>query len=236
MSDTFTPFLNLTKPALDASRDTWGQKLNEDLDILDSHLLALDTNINTRIAVAIAGALPVGIVVMWSGAVNAVPAGWALCDGTNGTPDLRDRFILGAHHGRGTGDINGQFSYTVSTSVDGNHAHTGATAGHVLTEAQMPSHQHGGVTDIQGAHQHRLLNNVIGQPAGSIGGGALPYGAIGQPLTDLQGAHQHGIITDHRGGGQAHAHGIAADGSHGHLVVVPNIPPYYALAFIKRIA
>ena len=42
-----------------------------------------------------------GIIVAFSGDVSGIPQGWALCDGTNGTPDLRGRFILGA--GQGTG-------------------------------------------------------------------------------------------------------------------------------------
>lgn len=37
-----------------------------------------------------------GIVCLWSGAIVDIPAGWQLCDGTNGTPDLRDKFIIGA--------------------------------------------------------------------------------------------------------------------------------------------
>ena len=37
-----------------------------------------------------------GLIVMWSGAIAEIPPGWALCDGTQGTPDLRDRFIVGA--------------------------------------------------------------------------------------------------------------------------------------------
>ncbi len=38
--------------------------------------------------------VPTGIIVMWSGLINGIPNGWALCDGTKGTPDLRDRFIM----------------------------------------------------------------------------------------------------------------------------------------------
>jgi hypothetical protein len=41
-------------------------------------------------------ALPTGVIVMWSGSIATIPTGWALCDGTNDTPDLRDRFIIGA--------------------------------------------------------------------------------------------------------------------------------------------
>lgn len=47
---------------------------------------------------------PSGGIIMWSGAVNDIPVGWALCDGSNGTPDLRDRFIVGAGGAYSVGD------------------------------------------------------------------------------------------------------------------------------------
>lgn len=36
------------------------------------------------------------IIVLWAGAIEDIPAGWGLCDGTGDRPDLRDRFIIGA--------------------------------------------------------------------------------------------------------------------------------------------
>ncbi len=47
--------------------------------------------------------VPKGVIVMWSGRIADIPPGWALCDGTNGTPDLRDRFIVGARQDDGGG-------------------------------------------------------------------------------------------------------------------------------------
>ena len=41
--------------------------------------------------------VPVGTIAMWSGALDTLPEGWALCDGENGTPDLRERFVLGCN-------------------------------------------------------------------------------------------------------------------------------------------
>ena len=40
--------------------------------------------------------VPIGGIINWSGAANDLPAGYQLCDGSNGTPDLRDQFIRGA--------------------------------------------------------------------------------------------------------------------------------------------
>jgi len=67
--------------------------------------------------------VPPGVIVMWSGSIANIPSGWALCDGTNGTPDLRDRFIVGAGS-----------SYAVGAK--------GGAAEVTLTVDQMPSHRH----------------------------------------------------------------------------------------------
>ena len=77
--------------------------------------------------------LPRGVIVMWSGTVASIPAGWALCDGTNGTPDLRDRFIAGASHDDGG---------VAKTTVKGVPMQTGGTHDHRLTQAEIPSHTH----------------------------------------------------------------------------------------------
>jgi len=70
--------------------------------------------------------IPRGIIVAWTG--QLAPAHWALCDGQNGTPDLRGRFILGAGQGAGLTNRN------MST--------TGGAEKVTLTEAQMPAHNH----------------------------------------------------------------------------------------------
>ena len=48
-----------------------------------------------------------GCIVIWSGAIVNIPAGYQICDGTNGTPDLRDRFVVGAGSTYNPGDTGG---------------------------------------------------------------------------------------------------------------------------------
>ena len=62
---------------------------------------------NQKIDAALAALLPAGGIILWSGAVDAIPAGWVLCDGENSTPDLRDRFVVGAGGGYAVGDTGG---------------------------------------------------------------------------------------------------------------------------------
>lgn len=71
--------------------------------------------------------IPQGVIVMWSGTKANIPTGWALCDGSSGTPDLTDRFIMG-----------------VSSTYDINT--TGGANNTTLTTAQLPSHTHGFTT------------------------------------------------------------------------------------------
>ena len=62
---------------------------------------------NLKIDDAIATVIPAGLICLWSGAADALPAGWALCNGSNGTPDLRGRFLVGAGGSYAVGDTGG---------------------------------------------------------------------------------------------------------------------------------
>ena len=78
-----------------------------------------------------------GMIILWSGAANAIPTGFVLCDGQNSTPDLRARFVVGA--GDGTGDGNSNYSVgdnagaefvTLSVNQIPSHKHTTSFDGH----------------------------------------------------------------------------------------------------------
>ncbi len=109
------------------------------------------------------GTIPVGGIIMWSGATNSIPTGWALCDGATHdgilTPDLRNRFIVGI----GTSYTNGQ---------------TGGEATHVLTTTEMPAHTHSlttkstteGYAAVEASHGY--WKNTTSDSTGSAGGNA----------------------------------------------------------------
>jgi hypothetical protein len=59
-------------------------------------------------------AVPSGVIVMWSGTLANIPSGWALCDGTNGTPDLRDKFVMGVSAGQDPGTTGGSTTHSHS--------------------------------------------------------------------------------------------------------------------------
>ena len=71
--------------------------------------------------------VPGGFIGMWSGSAETIPTGWALCDGTNGTPDLTERFILGAGKGYTPGTTGG--AKTATPSVAAGSAKTGIGLG-----------------------------------------------------------------------------------------------------------
>lgn len=67
--------------------------------------------------------VPLGGIINWSGAIVDIPTGYQLCDGTNGTPDLRDQFIRGAGGALNPDDVGGAATHDHAFTGDG-HAHT----------------------------------------------------------------------------------------------------------------
>ena len=91
----------------------------------------VEGNLTVSGAVSGYGSVPVGTILLWSGAANNLPPGWALCDGStvngNKTPDLRGRFVVGYHPGDGDYNSPGK---------------TGGETRHTLNVDELPSHKH----------------------------------------------------------------------------------------------
>jgi hypothetical protein len=91
---------------------------------------AIQTQIDAATAAA-AAVFPTGGIIIWSGSAAAIPAGWLLCNGTSSTPDLRDRFVVGAGSTYAVGATGGSadavavsHTHTASTNTTGAHTHT----------------------------------------------------------------------------------------------------------------
>lgn len=117
------------------------------------------------------GTIPIGGIIIWSGSTGSVPDGWGLCNGSNGTPNLQDQFVVGAGSNYAVGDSAGS------------------------ADAVVVSHDHKvDVATTSGGQQAVVQGNV---PFGTITTGSASGGVSGTNK---------------------------------------NLPPYYALAYIMRIA
>lgn len=153
-----------------------------------------------------------GIIVMWGGLVANIPAGWVLCNGANGTPDLRDRFVKGAAAGADPGATGGATTHThaAHTGVI-NHTHPVTDPGHNHT--QNP-HQHGmaeGTTDGSGTFMDR--SNA-----------ASAASAVTDNATATNIAATTGITTANPAGGVSSLTHDSPDSQ----------PPFYALCYIMK--
>ena len=184
--------------------------------------------------------VPSGAIVMWSGAVNAIPGGWALCDGSNGTPNLTDRFIVAAGGDYAVGDTgdgsipsHSHGSGTLAAASGGAHTHTASTG-------SAGAHGHTGSTNSAGAHTHTPGGGGAWS-AGSMGGSpTVPsYNTAGGSA----GAHSH-TVTINSNGAHTHTVSVTSGGDHTHTISGSTaatgtgsevIAKYYALAYIMKL-
>ena len=90
---------------------------------IQTQLTALGNDITTLTA-NLSSAVPTGMIMMWSGASNAIPSGYVLCNGSNSTPDLRDKFVVGAGNAYAVGNTGGAAQVSLTTAEMPSHTHT----------------------------------------------------------------------------------------------------------------
>ena len=79
-------------------------------------------------APAVSATFTAGMIMIWSGSLGSVPSGWVLCDGTNSTPDLRDRFVVAAGNTYAVGATGGS-----ADAITVSHTHAITDPGHLHT-------------------------------------------------------------------------------------------------------
>ena len=138
------------------------------------YLDGVTSNIQTQIAAI--QVIPSGIISLWSGAANAIPTGYVICDGTNSTPDLRNRFLIGAGSTYAVGATGGSADATIP-------AHT-----HALTGASTDTHNLSGSLVASKPQAATGAFSVVGGQGGGADGGQATAG-----LYTLADSHNHAL-------------------------------------------
>ena len=159
---------------------------------------------------ALSAAFTTGMIMMWSGTIATIPTGWVLCNGSNSTPDLRNKFVIGAH----TDSAGVAYS-----TVTGSNTQTGGTK-----DAIVVSHTHTFTGTALGTHAHETTFNQT-----SKSNNATPYilsnPSIGENLNGSVNLTSSSVSAGTPAGTNS------TEGSSG---TNQNLPPYYALAFIMK--
>lgn len=205
------------------------------------------------------GVIPVGGIIMWSGTIASIPTNWALCDGANGTPDLRDKFIVGANQDdsgiaktnltgsltQSGGNANHTHSVTSNVTVADHAAHvhsgSGDHASHTHTYTEVINHVHvqRGTTTATGNFSGQIIDTSAGGTGGAISDTTTghstqnPTGSVGATGTT---AGPSATLTHGNTGNptatitHTPTNNAVTSGNNSQQ------PPYFALAFIMRTA
>lgn len=208
----------------------------------DAELLPRQRFLIAAYAMRSGDGVPSGVILLWSGAVAAVPPGWALCDGVKRTradgfvvtpPDLRDRFVVGAGPAYAVNAVGGVASQNLS--------HTHSITPESLITSRVDDHQHSvdlGTDGSLGESGRVALDDkggvVVGGHSHNVSGATGWQGGHDHRV----GVYSHGGVTGRAGASaldnvSAHSHG-GATGSAG-ASALDNRPPYFALAYIMKL-
>lgn len=154
-----------------------------------------------------------------------LPDGWHVCNGTNGTPDLRNKFVRGSsNHVNYSTETKTGGAATTSISL-GSFAVVGITESTAITESQMPQHRH--FTAVPGIADNTLtsLNAITVQRTENSPGRAAYFLKAGtsEPTVGL---------TSQTGGGQGHTHNVSIALNDG-AASLDTIPPHYIIIYIQ---
>jgi hypothetical protein len=155
---------------------------------------------------------PKGGIVMWSGSAGTIPLGWALCNGSNGTPNLQDRFIIGAGSTYSVGNTGG-----TPNAIVVSHTHTASTS----------------ITEMAHAHWISGASKDDGNFSGS-GLNTQDWGLYADAGTysstdpnSAYGRYSGTANTNITAGTTVSTEGLNGTNA--------NLPPYYALCFIMKL-
>ena len=154
---------------------------------------------------AVGTTIPTGMINLWYGAIGSVPTGWYVCDGSNGTPDLRDRFVVGAGSSYSVAATGG-----AKDAVVVSHSHTATSSSSSSSSVSDPGHAHS--------------FNLGGAPGGGSYSAVAP--AIYSGTSTAAAVTGIGVSTSTSTSTTVAAAGVSGTNA--------NLPPYYALAYVMK--
>jgi microcystin-dependent protein len=177
--------------------------------------------------------LPMGMIVMWGGATANIPTGWQLCNGSNGTPDLRGQFIVGAGGSYSVGATGGSSSVSLSSANLPGHTHGFTVTGNTNSGGSSTPTATTGIIDPGHSHSYFLAGSPEPQSGSSTQCLTNPEASSAQTGTSITNISAITTISPI----PAHQHAISLSGttqSTGSGTAFSNLPPYYALCYIQK--
>lgn len=201
--------------------------------------------------------IPTGVITLWSGSIVSIPSGWLLCNGSSGTPDLRDRFVVGAGTTYAVGATGGSASVTLDATMIPAHTHSLSASGTTSAVSNDHNHTFSGTSSGQSvSHSHAVSDpghfhssDSNGAPNGIGAGAAFTNGYPNFPGKDTNTKttgislgnnsvdHNHTYSGTTSGSSANHTHTVTVSGTSGSTgggLSHENRPPYLALAYIMK--
>ena len=194
----------------------------------DTNISELNKNIKNsfpKIGNLKMASLPQGTILPFADKKENIPEGWKECDGTNGTPNLKGRFLfgkgysLGNIHNKPMNYYSRKYDDELNNSVDGNSI-TQTKYDHLkILESNLPKHTHTGKTNNDGSHNHsfRKMKSLIANTAILNNDKWFYFKYLGGTTESTN--HSHEFTTDETGGGEP----------------IELMPPWYAIIYIIKL-
>ena len=176
-----------------------------------------------------------GMIILWSGAANAIPSGFVLCDGNNNTPNLAGRFVVGYSASNSDYDVNdtgGSETVTLTTAQLPAHSHTTNNHTHSFDAG---NHTHSFSGSGSSSHSHNV--------GGTLGNGNFKFSSFNGSFNNahtstgtssatvnisVSGNTGNGAVSGNTGNSNPSTNNTGSGNSH------ENRPPYYALCYIMK--
>jgi hypothetical protein len=181
-------------------------------------------------------AIPIGCIVLWSGTISTIPSGWRLCDGTNNTPDLRDRFVIGARadsSGPATTFVTGADTKSGgskdSVAVDHTHTATSTATSSATADTKSDSWTAQISTSDSGLYGSGIASNANSYSGSTFSDNSFSSTNTENNVVNFSHTYSHNHAITVTTSVTTTLTGTGVSGTN------KNLPPYYALAYIMKV-